>query len=51
MKAVVIYGVGDLRVEDVPDPQVDDASFILKVRKASICNGSDSAVYKGERLS
>ena len=49
MKAALVHGVGDIRIEEVPRPECDDASIIVKIHKASICNGSDGAVFKGER--
>lgn len=49
MKAAVVYGPGDIRVERVPEPQLTDSSIIVKIKNASICNGSDSAVFKGLR--
>ena len=50
MKALVVYGLKDVRIEEVPDPQCDDASIIVKIYKASICNGSDGAIFRGERV-
>jgi threonine dehydrogenase-like Zn-dependent dehydrogenase len=47
MKAVVYHGEQDVRVEDVPEPELlapDDA--IVRVRKAAIC-GSDLHFYHG----
>ena len=49
MKAVRFYGPLDLRVEEVAEPQPDDESVIIKVRRASICNGSDTALFSGRR--
>ena len=49
MKAVVFHGPHDLRVEDVEYPQLDGDSVILKVVRASVCNGSDTALYSGRR--
>ena len=41
MKAVVLAGVGDVRVEDVPDPQVlEPTDAVVSVRAAAIC-GAD----------
>ncbi len=47
MRAVVYHGDSDVRVEDVPEPELlapDDA--IVRVRKAAIC-GSDLHFYHG----
>lgn len=47
MKAVVFRGEQDVRVEDVPEPElVADDDAIVKVRKAAIC-GSDLHFYNG----
>ena len=41
MKAVVLAGVGDVRVEEVPDPQVlEPTDAVVAVRTAAIC-GAD----------
>ena len=46
MKALVYYGAGDIRYEDVetPNPKADEV--LLKVKAVSIC-GSDLAGYRG----
>lgn len=49
MKAGVLYGAGDIRIEEVPEPEERDDIIILKIHKASICNGSDTAVLRGDR--
>lgn len=49
MKAAMFYGPGDVRIENVPEPEERDDAFILKVHKASICNGSDAAILAGRR--
>jgi len=47
MKAVRWYGVRDVRVETVDDPQIlDEKDAILKVTRAAIC-GSDLHLYDG----
>lgn len=46
MKATLIYGAGDVRVEDVPDPALRDATdVIVRVTHSCIC-GSDLWPYK-----
>jgi L-iditol 2-dehydrogenase len=40
MKACVLHGIGDLRYEDVPVPEIAADEVLLKVRAAGIC-GSD----------
>ncbi|HEY3648477.1 MAG TPA: alcohol dehydrogenase catalytic domain-containing protein [Streptosporangiaceae bacterium] len=48
MRATVLYGAGDVRVQDVPDPVIqspDDA--IVRVVRAAIC-GSDLHPYRSQ---
>jgi len=45
MKAVVFYGPGNMKYEDVPRPQPKEGEVCVKVRFASIC-GSDIEEYK-----
>lgn len=40
MKAAVLYSIDDLRVEEVPTPEVKDGWVLIKVDSAGIC-GSD----------
>jgi threonine dehydrogenase-like Zn-dependent dehydrogenase len=48
MKATVFYGQGDVRVETVPDPAIDEATdAIVRVTHACIC-GSDLWFYRGQ---
>ncbi len=57
MRATVMYGAGDVRVENVPDPGIEEASdALVRVTRACIC-GSDLWPYKemepsatGERM-
>jgi threonine dehydrogenase-like Zn-dependent dehydrogenase len=44
MKACVYHGPHDLRVEQVPDPQVADNGIVVKVKACGIC-GSDLHYY------
>ena len=46
MKATLIYGAGDIRVEDVPDPRLQNASdAIVRITHSCVC-GSDLWPYK-----
>jgi threonine dehydrogenase-like Zn-dependent dehydrogenase len=46
MRATLMYGAGDVRVENVPDPRIEEpADAIIRVVRASIC-GSDLWPYK-----
>ncbi|RKS76625.1 hypothetical protein BZB76_1982 [Actinomadura pelletieri DSM 43383] len=47
MRATLIYGRGDVRVEDVPDPVlVEPGDALVRVTRACIC-GSDLHRYRG----
>lgn len=47
MKALCWFGTGDVRVEEVPDPQLqDDRDIIIQVTSTAIC-GSDLHLYDG----
>lgn len=45
MKAAVVYGQNQLRVEDAPIPEVPAGSFRIKVEACAIC-GTDRRIYK-----
>src|SRR6266542_1891610 len=46
MRATVMYGAGDIRIENVPDPTVIEPSdAVVRVTRACIC-GSDLWPYK-----
>src|SRR6266705_2139676 len=46
MRATVMYGAGDVRVEDVPDARlIDSTDALVRVTRAAIC-GSDLWPYK-----
>jgi threonine dehydrogenase-like Zn-dependent dehydrogenase len=46
MRATVMYGAGDVRVEDVPDPRiVESTDAVVRVTRSAIC-GSDLWPYK-----
>jgi len=49
MKAAVFTGPSQVVIRDVPEPQPNDVNIIIKIHRASICNGSDGAVFRGER--
>jgi L-iditol 2-dehydrogenase len=46
MKASVYHGPDDIRVEDVPVPEIADGEILIKVLSASIC-GTDLRIYHG----
>lgn len=45
MKAALLYGKEDLRVEEVPVPDISDNEILLKVKAALLC-GTDIRMYK-----
>lgn len=45
MKAVVVHGPGDLRVEDVPEPDCGPSEVLLQVEYGGIC-GSDLGYWQ-----
>jgi len=45
MKAAVFYGPGNIRVEEVSKPSLEDGDILIKVRACGIC-GSDLHAYK-----
>lgn len=46
MLAAVYHGPQDLRVEDVPLPEIGPGELIVKVLSASIC-GTDLRIFHG----
>jgi L-iditol 2-dehydrogenase len=47
MQAVVNYGAGDLRLEDIPVPTVRDGQVLLKVLACGICGGEYKLAKQG----
>ncbi|MGB9709313.1 MAG: MDR/zinc-dependent alcohol dehydrogenase-like family protein [Infirmifilum sp.] len=46
MKALILYGPGDLRLEDVKEPEPPSGWALVKTEAVGIC-GTDKAFYKG----
>ncbi len=46
MKAAVFYDVKDIRLEDVPEPEIGDGDVLVEVSACGIC-GSDLEYYLG----
>jgi threonine dehydrogenase-like Zn-dependent dehydrogenase len=46
MRAAVFYDVEDIRLEDVPEPQIGDEDVLVEVTACGIC-GSDLEYYMG----
>jgi len=47
MRATVFYGVGDIRVEDVPRPRPGAGEALIRVTTTTIC-GTDLHIVRGE---
>ncbi|MCM3118077.1 zinc-dependent dehydrogenase [Neobacillus sp. MER 74] len=45
MKAAFYYGIGDIRVEDVPIPEIQKDEILVKVKACSVC-GTDNRIYR-----
>lgn len=45
MKATFYYGVNDIRVEEVAEPQINDEEILIKVKTCAIC-GTDLRIFK-----
>jgi threonine dehydrogenase-like Zn-dependent dehydrogenase len=45
MKAAVLYGAHDMRIEEVPDPVAEPGGVVVKVKACGIC-GSDVPIFK-----
>jgi 2-desacetyl-2-hydroxyethyl bacteriochlorophyllide A dehydrogenase len=46
MKAVIMHGPGDVRVETVPDPTPQPGEVLLRVRRVGLC-GTDLSSWRG----
>lgn len=47
MKAAVLHGIGDIRVEDVAEPSISEKEVLIGVKATGIC-GTDIHFFKGE---
>ncbi|MGB9676452.1 MAG: zinc-dependent alcohol dehydrogenase [Candidatus Bathyarchaeales archaeon] len=45
MKAAMLYGIKDLRIEDIPKPEIDAGEVLVKVRAATTC-GTDLKIFQ-----
>lgn len=45
MKAAYYYGIEDIRVEEVPIPEITEREILVKIKIASIC-GTDQRIYR-----
>jgi len=49
MQVALLYDSFVLKVEEVNYPQLEEENLIIKIHRASVCNGSDAALYSGRR--
>lgn len=47
MKAAVIHGPRDLRIDEVPDPEPAPDGIVIRTLAASICNATDVHIWEG----
>lgn len=47
MKAAIIHGPRDLRLENVADPTPGPGELLVRTRSASICNATDVHIWEG----
>ncbi|MDD6037336.1 MAG: galactitol-1-phosphate 5-dehydrogenase [bacterium] len=45
MKALVLHGVGDLRMDEVPVPELKDGCVLLQIRACGICSSDKERVF------
>jgi L-iditol 2-dehydrogenase len=45
MKAAMLYGVGDLRIEEVETPEVGSGEVLVKIKAATTC-GTDLKILQ-----
>lgn len=49
MRQVFLTDVGNLELREVPVPEPESGEVLIRVIRASVCNGSDGALYSGRR--
>lgn len=47
MKALIVTKPGETRVENVPEPQINEYQALVRVKAASICNSTDTQILTG----
>jgi threonine dehydrogenase-like Zn-dependent dehydrogenase len=48
MRALVVQAPGDIRVENVPEPVINEYQALVRVKAASICNSTDTQILTGK---
>ena len=46
MKAHVLYGIGDLRYVEIPEPQLHEGEVLVRVKASGICGSDVARVFK-----
>ena len=46
MKAHILYGIGDLRYTDVPEPELKQGEVLINVKASGICGSDVARVFK-----
>lgn len=49
-RAVMLVEIGKLELQEIPTPEPGPGEVLLRVVRASVCNGSDAAVFSGRRV-
>lgn len=47
MKALVVPSPGEIRLEQVPEPEINEYEALVRIRSASICNSTDTQILTG----
>ncbi len=47
MKAAIVNEAGSLRIEQVPEPRINEYQALVRVKAASICNSTDTQILTG----
>lgn len=47
MRAWVLTKPGELRLQEVPMPEISENQVLVEIERACICNGSDPGIYHG----
>lgn len=48
LRAAVFYGVGEIRIEDIPTPKIGSREMLVRVRACAVCR-TDVRIFLGEK--
>lgn len=48
MKAAILYGKENIKVEETKSPEISNIGVIIKIECASICNTTDNKIYRAD---